>query len=50
MRLLVLDTPSYTRTWNADRFFPHLPGGAELIRVLPSDETETWYAHTSPAA
>ncbi|WTX95320.1 hypothetical protein OG234_09925 [Streptomyces sp. NBC_01420] len=49
-RLLVLDTPSYTRTWNADRFFPHLPGRAELIRVLPSDETETWYAHTSPAA
>ncbi|MFJ7630147.1 hypothetical protein ACIQZN_27020 [Streptomyces sp. NPDC097595] len=49
-RLLVLDDPSYSRTWNADRFFPHLPGQAELIRVLPPNETETWYAHTSPSA
>jgi hypothetical protein len=46
-RLLVLDTPAYERSWTADRFFPHLPGTAELIRVLPADETGTWYARTS---
>ncbi|MCX4449349.1 hypothetical protein [Streptomyces sp. NBC_01789] len=49
-RVLVLDDPSHQRSWNADRFFPHLPGKAELLRVLPPDEAKTWYAHTSPAA
>ncbi|WUS96816.1 hypothetical protein OHA46_09005 [Streptomyces sp. NBC_00708] len=49
-RVLVLDDPSYQRSWNADRFFPHLPGKAELLRVLPPDEAKTWYALTSPAA
>ncbi|MFI0718048.1 hypothetical protein [Streptomyces sp. NPDC021224] len=48
-RLLVLDTPSYQRSWNADRFFPHLPGTAALTRVLPPDETAAWSAHTSPS-
>ncbi|WP_405625053.1 hypothetical protein OG933_02400 [Streptomyces sp. NBC_00016] len=47
-RLLVLDEPMYQRSWNADRFFPHLPGSAELTRVLTADETRTWFAHTSP--
>ncbi|MFI0940926.1 hypothetical protein [Streptomyces sp. NPDC021020] len=47
-RLLVLDTPSYPRTWTADRFFPHLPGTATLTRVLPPDEAHTWFTHTSP--
>lgn len=49
-RLLVLDAPSYQRTWNADRFFPHMPGRAELVRVLPEPEARTWYARTSPPA
>ena len=47
-RLLVLDEPTYKRSWNADRFFPHLPGTAELVRVLTADETRTWFSHTSP--
>ncbi|MFE2585780.1 hypothetical protein [Streptomyces sp. NPDC059378] len=47
-RLLVLDEPMYRRSWNADRFFPHLPGTAELTRVLPPGETQTWFARTSP--
>ncbi|MFJ6433141.1 hypothetical protein [Streptomyces sp. NPDC091416] len=47
-RLLVLDEPAYRRSWNADRFFPHLPGTAELGRVLSADETRTWFARTSP--
>lgn len=47
-RLLVLDEPTYQRSWNADRFFPHLPGTIELTRVLTADETQAWYAHTSP--
>lgn len=46
-RLLVLDEPTYQRSWNADRFFPHLPGTAELTRVLTADETRAWFAHTS---
>lgn len=46
-RLLVLDEPAYQRSWNADRFFPHLPGTAELTRVLTEDETRTWFARTS---
>jgi hypothetical protein len=46
-RLLVLDEPTYQRSWNADRFFPHLPGTAEPARVLTPDETRTWYARTS---
>lgn len=47
LRLLVLDEPTYQRSWNADRFFPLLPGTAELIRVLPADEARTWFARTS---
>ncbi|MEV6115900.1 hypothetical protein AB0L59_26175 [Streptomyces sp. NPDC052109] len=47
-RLLVLDEPTYRRSWNADRFFPHLPGTAELTRVLTADETRAWFARTSP--
>ncbi|MFD5878124.1 hypothetical protein [Streptomyces yangpuensis] len=46
-RLLVLDEPTYTRSWNADRFFPHMPGAAELARVLTADEARTWFARTS---
>ncbi|MEU9736397.1 hypothetical protein [Streptomyces sp. NPDC048002] len=46
-RLLVLDEPLYERSWNADRFFPHLPGTAELTRVLNADETRLWFARTS---
>ncbi|MGW7463886.1 hypothetical protein ACWGJT_04075 [Streptomyces xantholiticus] len=46
-RLLVLDEPTYQRSWNADRFFPHLPGKAELIRVLTAEETRSWFARTS---
>ncbi|MFG2718687.1 hypothetical protein ACGFW5_10360 [Streptomyces sp. NPDC048416] len=46
-RLLVLDEPTYRRSWNADRFFPDLPGSAELVRVLSTDETRSWFARTS---
>lgn len=48
-RLLVLDEPLYRRSWNADRFFPHLPGTAKLTRVLSDDEARTWLARTSSA-
>ncbi|MFF4653079.1 hypothetical protein [Streptomyces sp. NPDC001380] len=49
-RLLVLDKPIYRRSWNADRFFPLLPGTAELTGVLSADETRTWFARTSSGA
>ncbi|CAL9648184.1 hypothetical protein [Streptomyces sp. enrichment culture] len=45
-RLLVLDEPMYARSWNADRFFPMLPGKAELTRVLSADEVQTWFSYT----
>ncbi|MEU8576378.1 hypothetical protein [Streptomyces asoensis] len=45
-RLLVLDEPTYARSWNADRFFPMLPGTAELTRVLSADEVQTWFTYT----
>ncbi|WP_199273163.1 hypothetical protein [Streptomyces broussonetiae] len=45
-RLLVLDEPMYPRSWNADRFFPMLPGTAELTRVLSADEVQTWITYT----
>ncbi|WP_431993708.1 hypothetical protein [Streptomyces albogriseolus] len=45
-RLLVLDEPMYSRSWNADRFFPMLPGTAELTRVLSADEVKTWLTYT----
>lgn len=48
-RVLVLDTPAYRRSWNADRFFPHLPGHAELLRVLPAGETAHWLSRTVTA-
>ncbi|MFF5144796.1 hypothetical protein ACFY6U_34655 [Streptomyces sp. NPDC013157] len=46
-RLLVLDEPAYPRSWNADRFFPMLPGTVEVARVLSADEAQTWFACTS---
>ncbi|MGW1618785.1 hypothetical protein [Streptomyces sp. NPDC002172] len=46
-RLLVLDEPAYPRSWNADRFFPMLPGTVEVARVLSADETQTRFACTS---
>ncbi|MEU3555796.1 hypothetical protein [Streptomyces fragilis] len=49
-RLLVLDDPSYARSWNADRFFPALPGTAELTGVLSAEETRAWFARTSAPA
>ncbi|GGS34255.1 hypothetical protein Snoj_01310 [Streptomyces nojiriensis] len=49
-RLLVLDEPAYQRSWDADRFFPHLPGTADLARVLTADETRAWLARTSPSS
>ncbi|MFI7286514.1 hypothetical protein ACIBRY_07625 [Streptomyces anulatus] len=48
-RLLVLDEPSYRRSWPAGRFFPGMRGDALLERALEPEETERWYAHVSPA-
>ncbi|MFJ1756445.1 hypothetical protein [Kitasatospora sp. NPDC088134] len=46
-RVLVLDTPAYRRGWNADRFFPLLPGRAELLHVLPPAEAAARLARTT---
>ncbi|MET8809599.1 hypothetical protein [Streptomyces sp. NPDC004546] len=34
------------RSWNADRFFPLLPGTAELTCVLSAGKARTWFART----
>ncbi|MER7552135.1 MULTISPECIES: hypothetical protein [Streptomyces] len=49
VRLLVLDEPSYRRSWPAGRFFPGMRGDALLERPLDPEEAERWYAHVSPA-
>ncbi|WP_431682688.1 hypothetical protein [Kitasatospora sp. KL5] len=43
----MLDDLTYQYNWNADRFFPLLPGTAELTRVLSTGEARTWFARTS---
>lgn len=48
VRLLVLDEPSYRRSWPAGRFFPGMRGDVLLERALDPEETERWYAHVSP--
>ncbi|MGA6172431.1 hypothetical protein ACPEIF_19550 [Streptomyces sp. NPDC012600] len=49
VRLLVLDEPSYRRSWPAGRFFPGMRGDLILERALEPEETERWFAHVSPA-
>ncbi|MFC8286313.1 hypothetical protein [Streptomyces cyaneofuscatus] len=49
VRLLVLDEPSYRRSWPAGRFFPGMRGDVILERALEPEETERWFAHVSPA-
>ncbi|MFT9787726.1 hypothetical protein ACMZ5E_16060 [Streptomyces rhizosphaericola] len=49
VRLLVLDAPSYARTWPAGRFFPGMRGDLILERALEPEETERWFARVSPA-
>ncbi|WP_339153290.1 hypothetical protein [Streptomyces sp. F41] len=49
VRLLVLDEPSYARSWPAGRFFPGMRGDLILERALEPGETERWFARVSPA-
>ncbi|MEW9508397.1 hypothetical protein [Streptomyces bacillaris] len=49
VRLLVLDEPSYARSWPAGRFFPGMRGDLILERALEPEETERWLARVSPA-
>ncbi|NEE61195.1 hypothetical protein G3M55_93900, partial [Streptomyces sp. SID8455] len=49
VRLLVLDEPSYRRSWPAGRFFPGMRGDVILERALEQEETERWFALVSPA-
>ncbi|MBD3545505.1 hypothetical protein [Streptomyces sp. JV180] len=50
VRLLVLDQPSYRRSWAAGRFFPGMRGDLLLERTLDPEETERWYGRVSPPA
>ncbi|MYR94344.1 MULTISPECIES: hypothetical protein [unclassified Streptomyces] len=49
VRLLVLDEPSYRRSWPAGRFFPGMRGDVILERALEPEEAERWFAHVAPA-
>ncbi|WP_145497730.1 hypothetical protein [Streptomyces sp. CFMR 7] len=49
VRLLVLDEPSYARSWPAGRFFPGMRGDLILERALEPEETERWFALVAPA-
>ncbi|MEW1611624.1 MULTISPECIES: hypothetical protein [unclassified Streptomyces] len=49
VRLLVLDEPSYRRSWFAGRFFPGMRGDVILERTLEPEETARWFAQVSPA-
>ncbi|WP_435135186.1 hypothetical protein [Actinacidiphila sp. bgisy144] len=52
VRVLVLDPPSYVRSWPAGRLFAGMPGEVALEAVLPPAEVAAWLARTSerPAA
>jgi hypothetical protein len=47
-RVLVLDPPTYERTWNAGRFYPHITGELTLEAVLNRAETEAYLAKAAP--
>ncbi|MET7299328.1 hypothetical protein [Embleya sp. NPDC005575] len=47
-RVLVLDPPTYERTWNAGRFHPHITGELTLEAVLNRAETEAYLAKAAP--
>ncbi|MEE1738479.1 hypothetical protein PUR49_18450 [Streptomyces sp. BE147] len=49
VRLLVLDSPSYERSWPAGRFFPGMRGDAVLERALAPEETARWFTYVSEA-
>ncbi|MEU3522373.1 hypothetical protein AB0E62_00600 [Streptomyces sp. NPDC038707] len=49
VRLLVLDPPSYERSWPAGRFFPHMKGDLVLERVLGADEARRLLAGCAAA-
>ncbi|GIG68357.1 hypothetical protein [Phytomonospora endophytica] len=48
-RVVVLDPPSYPRSWNNDRQYPMMTGSLTLDRVLPEAEAAAWLAKVGPA-
>ncbi|MFF9241178.1 hypothetical protein ACF1AL_20345 [Streptomyces sp. NPDC014801] len=50
VRLLVLDPPSYERSWPAGRFFPNMTGHLALERVLDGEEARRLLSLCKPAA
>ncbi|MFC9326043.1 hypothetical protein [Kitasatospora sp. NPDC057015] len=50
VRTLVLDPPSYRRSWPAGRFIPGISGDLTMVRVLTGQESAAALAKVSPAA
>ncbi|MFI8822819.1 hypothetical protein [Streptomyces sp. NPDC053431] len=47
VRLVVLDPPPYTRSWDAGRFFPGMTGDLVLVRVLAPEESAALLARVA---
>ena len=48
-RVVVLDPPSYARSWNAGRVYPLMRPSLEVKRVLAADEAERWLGLVKPS-
>ncbi|MCP2168084.1 hypothetical protein [Goodfellowiella coeruleoviolacea] len=47
-RVVVLDPPTYARSWNIGRLFPMMRPSVVLDRVMPADEAAGWLARIAP--
>lgn len=47
-RVLVLDPPTYGRTWNAGRFYPRIPGDLTLEAVLTPADAKAYLERVAP--
>lgn len=49
VRVLILDPPSYPRSWNAGRAYPLMAPTVTVNEVLPADQAVQWLARVAPA-
>lgn len=48
-RMIVLDPPTYARSWNIGRQYPLMVPELTLARALPAEQAATWLARIAPA-
>jgi hypothetical protein len=49
-RVLILDPPSFARSWNAGRTYPLMTPTVTMDEVLPADQAARWLARVAPPA